>query len=97
MADTSDLHPEVLVALRTGRLPAGFAELATGSDETRDVSSDDEQRFRMLYRQMVKDRIDDWLDDNPYGLPPAERERIESYCRDYVQRLWAAHVESQSR
>jgi hypothetical protein len=95
VADTSDLQPEVMVALRTGKLPAGAERSATEPDERRDSYSDDEQRFQMLYRQMVEERIAEWLDDNPYsgsGLLLAERQRIEDYCRDYVQRQWTAQL-----
>jgi hypothetical protein len=95
MADTSDLQPEVMVALRTGKLPTGAERSATELGEPRDSYSDDEQRFLMFYRQMVDERIADWLDDNPHcgsSVLLAERQRIEDYCRDYVQRQWTAHL-----
>ena len=95
MADTSDLQPEVMAALRTGKWPAGAERSAAESDEPRDSSSADEQRFQMLYRRMVEERVAEWLDDNPYcgsSLPLAERQRIEDYCRDHVQRQWTAHL-----
>ncbi|MBX9641767.1 MAG: hypothetical protein K2X97_19225, partial [Mycobacteriaceae bacterium] len=80
VADMSDLPPDVVVALRTGKLPPGAMGLVEeATDQTAEASnsrSEDEERFRALYRQMVDERITDWLDEHPYcgnALPPDER------------------------
>lgn len=96
VADTSDLHPDVLIALKTGKLPAGARRSEDESADQPDTSRASEQeRFRQLYHDMVEERITDWLDDHPANgrsIPPEERERIEDYCRSHVQHQWAAHL-----
>jgi len=96
VADTSHLPPEVLYALRTGKLPPHLL------DSTRDVAeehdgypADDAQRFRRRYHAMVDERIADWLDEHPsYGrsIPRQERARIEEYCERQIQHQWRLFI-----
>jgi hypothetical protein len=96
LADASHLPPEVLYALRTGKLPAHLLEsnpeVAVESDES---SEQDAERFRRRYHAMVEERIADWLDENPgYGksIPDHERARIEAYCDRQIQHQWRIFV-----
>ena len=96
VADTSHLPPEVLYALRTGKLPPHLLdsnpEVAAEPGES---SGQDAERFRRRYRDMVDERIADWLDENPgYGksVPGQERGRIEAYCERQIQHQWRIFV-----
>lgn len=96
MADTSHLPPEVLYALRTGKLPPHLLdsnpEVAAEPDKS---SEHDAERFRRRYHDMVEERIADWLDENPgHGrrIPLQERERIEEYCERQTQHQWRMFV-----
>ncbi|GLB82257.1 hypothetical protein Mkiyose1665_26850 [Mycobacterium kiyosense] len=97
MADTSHLPPEVLYALRTGKLPPHLLEahpdVVTEVEESPDDPDADD--FRRKYQAMVNEAIEDWLDDNPGNggqIPTDERLRIEEYCERQIQHQWRMFI-----
>lgn len=96
MADTSHLPPEVLYALRTGKLPPHLLDSNPEVDaEPDEYPEQDAERFRRRYHVMVDEGIADWLDENPgYGnsIPEQERARIEAYCERQIQHQWRVFV-----
>ncbi|MBX9642178.1 MAG: hypothetical protein K2X97_21405 [Mycobacteriaceae bacterium] len=99
MADTSHLPPEVLYALRTGKLPAHLAKSdREAAAPEKKAGKDDAERFRQGYHAMVEEGIADWLDENPgYGksIPEQERTRIEAYCERQIQHQWRTFLRQQ--
>lgn len=94
MADISHLPPEVIYALRTGELPPEWQ--ASNPDAGSDPEeSEDSERFRGRYRDMVEQMIADWLDEHPMSgnhIPAAERARIEEHCELQIQHQWQLFV-----
>jgi hypothetical protein len=91
VADLSHLPPEVVYALRTGKIPPHLVESNHEPGDESELEDSDAERFRDRYHGMVGEAIADWLDEHPQcgnDIPPAERARIEEYCERQIQHQW---------
>lgn len=104
VADLSRLPDDIVYVLRTGKLPPGVA-----LPDTDDEPEDPEQaRFRARYRQLVDERVADWLADQQdrdvsslggladFGdpvVPRDVREQIEQDCQRRIQQEWRTYLQ----
>lgn len=101
MADLSKLPDDIVYVLRTGKLPPGVT-LPDTDDEPEDSEA---EVFRVRYRQLVDERITDWLADEQERdagslfdlgdrtVPADVREQIEQDCERRIQQEWRTYLE----
>ncbi|MBV0918242.1 hypothetical protein KC238_13375 [Mycobacteroides chelonae] len=101
MADLSRLPDDIVYVLRTGKLPPGVT-LPDTDDEPEDP---EHARFRARYRQLVDQRIAEWLADEQerdagslfdFGdrtVPADVRQQIEQDCGRRIQQEWRTYLE----